>query len=304
MLVRVLGSAAGGGFPQWNCNCRNCDGVRNSTINARPRTQSSIAISGDGTDWVLFNTSPDLLAQLAAFPALQPAREIRDTAIKAIVYIDSQIDHTTGLLMLREGCPHEIYCTDMVYEDLTTGFPLFTMLKHWNGGINRHAIPLDGASFQIEGIDGLSFTAIPVTGKAPPYSPHRHDAHVGDNIGVKVTDAATGKSLFYAPGLGQLTDQTRALMGEVDCLLVDGTFWQEDEMEIVGVGDKTAADMGHLPQSGPGGMIEVLQPMDKPRKILIHINNTNPILDEDSAQRKILADAGIEVSFDGMDIEL
>lgn len=130
MLVRVLGSGAGGGFPQWNCNCPNCDGVRNKTINAKPRTQSSIAISSDGIDWVLFNTSPDLLAQLAAFPKLQPARAIRDTAIKAIVYIDSQIDHTTGLLMLREGCPHEIYCTDMVNEDLTTGFPLFTMLKH------------------------------------------------------------------------------------------------------------------------------------------------------------------------------
>ena len=304
MLVRVLGSAAGGGFPQWNCNCRNCDGVRNSTINAKTRTQSSIAVSADGINWVLFNTSPDLLAQLAAFPALQPARSLRDTAIKGIVYIDSQIDHTTGLLMLREGCPHEIYCTDMVYEDLTTGFPLFTMLKHWNGGINRHAIPLDGESFQIKDIDGLRFTAIPVTGKAPPYSPHRHDAHLGDNIGVKVTDDRSGKSLFYAPGLGQLTDQTRQLMGEVDCLLVDGTFWEEDEMAIVGVGDKTAADMGHLPQSGPGGMIEVLQPMDKPRKILIHINNTNPILDEDSKQRKILQGEGIEISFDGMDIDL
>lgn len=304
MLVRVLGSGAGGGFPQWNCNCPNCDGVRNKTINAKPRTQSSIAISSDGIDWVLFNTSPDLLAQLASFPTLQPARSIRDTAIKAIVYIDSQIDHTTGLLMLREGCPHEIYCTDMVNEDLTTGFPLFTMLKHWNGGINRHPIPLDGSSFHIKGIDGLSFTAIPVSGKAPPYSPHRHDSHIGDNIGVKVTDERSGKNLFYSPGLGQLTAQTAELMSEADCLLVDGTFWRDDEMETVGFDDKKARDIGHLPQSGPGGMIEVLQPMDKPRKVLIHINNTNPILNEDSPQRKILQDEGIEVSFDGMDIEL
>lgn len=253
---------------------------------------------------MLFNTSPDLLAQLAAFPTLQPARALRDTAIKAIVYIDSQIDHTTGLLMLREGCPHEIYCTDMVYEDLTTGFPLFTMLKHWNGGINRHPIPLDGSSFNIAGISGLSFTAIPVTGKAPPYSPHRNDAHIGDNIGIKVTDDSSGKNLFYCPGLGDLTDQTRQLMSEADCLLVDGTFWQEDEMLTTGVGDKRAQDMGHLPQSGENGMISVLKPMDKPRKILIHINNTNPILDEDSEQRKILASEGIEVSFDGMDVEL
>jgi len=304
MFVRVLGSAAGGGFPQWNCNCPNCDGVRNKTINAVTRTQSSIAVSADGIDWVLFNTSPDLLAQLAAFPALQPARAIRDTAIKAIVYIDSQIDHTTGLLMLREGCPHEVYCTDMVYEDLTTGFPLFSMLKHWNGGINRHPIPLNGSSFNIAGINGLSFTAIPVTGKAPPYSPHRNNAHIGDNIGIKVTDESSGKNLFYSPGLGDLTDQTRQLMSEADCLLVDGTFWQEDEMQAVGVGDKRAEDMGHLPQSGKNGMINVLKPMNKPRKILIHINNTNPILDEDSEQRKILASEGIEVSFDGMDVEL
>jgi len=304
MFVRVLGSAAGGGFPQWNCNCPNCDGVRNQTINATPRTQSSIAISANGVDWVLFNTSPDLLAQLAAFPTLQPARALRDTAIKAIVYIDSQIDHTTGLLMLREGCPHEVYCTDMVYEDLSAGFPLFTMLKHWNGGINRHPIPLDGSRFNIAGISGLSFTAIPVTGKAPPYSPHRNDSHIGDNIGIKVTDESSGKSLFYSPGLGDLTDQTRQLMSEADCLLVDGTFWQEDEMLTTGVGDKKAEDMGHLPQSGENGMISVLKPMDKPRKILIHINNTNPILDEDSEQRKILESEGIEVSFDGMDVEL
>ncbi len=304
MQIRVLGSGAGGGFPQWNCNCPNCDGVRNQTINAKSRTQSSIAVSSDGTDWVLFNTSPDLLAQLAAFPALQPARELRDTAIKAILYIDSQIDHTTGLLMLREGCPHEIYCSDMVYEDLTTGFPLFSMLKYWNGGINRHSIPLDGSSFQMQGIEGLSFTAIPVNGKAPPYSPHRNDPHMGDNIGVKVTDERSGKSLFYAPGLGQLTDKTRQLMSEADCLLVDGTFWQEDEMVVVGVGDKLAAEMGHLPQSGAGGMIDVLQQMDKPRKILIHINNTNPILDEDSEQRKVLDAEGIEVSFDGLHVEL
>lgn len=304
MHIRVLGSAAGGGFPQWNCNCPNCHGVRTGSIKATPRTQSSIAVSSNAVDWVLFNTSPDLLAQLAAFPALQPARAIRDTAIKAIVFMDSQIDHTTGLLMLREGCPHEIYCSDMVFEDLSTGFPLFEMLKHWNGGINRHPIPLDGNSFSIAGIENLSFTAIPVTGKAPPYSPHRNDAHVGDNIGIKVTDDVSGKAVFYAPGLGEVTDQTRQLMSEADCLLIDGTFWEEDEMRVVGLGEKKAADMGHLPQSGAGGMLDVLRPMNKPRKILIHINNTNPILNEESEQRQRVLDEGVEVSYDGMEVEL
>lgn len=304
MHIHILGSAAGGGFPQWNCNCRMCRGVRDGSIQATRRTQSSIAVSGNGEDWVLFNTSPDILAQLAAFPALQPGRALRDTAIRAIVFMDSQIDHTTGLLMLREGCPHEVYCSDMVYEDLCSGFPLFPMLKHWNGGLNRHGIPLDGSAFTIDGIDSLEFTAIPVEGKAPPYSPHRHDPHVGDNIGIRVRDTRSGKQLFYAPGLGNLTDDTRRLMEESDCLLVDGTFWQEDEMASVGLGDRKAADMGHLAQSGPGGMIEVLSPMSRPRKILIHINNTNPILDENSEERARLAREGIEVSHDGMDITL
>ena len=304
MFIHVLGSAAGGGFPQWNCNCRMCHGVRNGLINAKPRTQSSIAISGNRMDWVLFNTSPDLLAQLAAFPKLQPARSIRDTAIRGIIYMDSQIDHTTGLLMLREGCPHEIYCSDMVYEDLTTGFPLFRMLEHWNGGINRNSIPLNGDTFTIPAIDGIEFRAIPVKGKAPPYSPHRHDPHTGDNIGIQVIDTRTNKTLFYSPGLGEPTEDTIALMSQSDCLLVDGTFWTEDEMSEVGLGDKKAADMGHLPQSGDEGMIELLKPMKKPRKVLIHINNTNPILDEDSIQRETLKKEGIEVAFDGMELEL
>lgn len=304
MHVHVLGSAAGGGFPQWNCNCRLCHGVRQGTINATPRTQSSIAVSGDGENWVLFNTSPDILAQLQAFPALQPARALRDTAIRAIVFMDSQIDHTTGLLMLREGCPHQVYCSDMVHEDLTTGFPLFNMLKHWNGGIERHGIPLDNTPFTIDGVEGLEFTAIPVNGKAPPYSPHRHDPHPGDNIGILVTDTRSRRTLFYAPGLGQITGTTLDLMTDADCLLVDGTFWREDEMATVGLGNKLAADMGHLPQSGPGGMMDVLRPLKKPRKILIHINNTNPILEEDSPERDQLRQEGIEVAWDGMDIHL
>ena len=307
MLIHVLGSAAGGGFPQWNCNCPNCRGYRSGSINAKARTQSSIAVSQNGVDWALFNTSPDILAQLAAFPAIQPARAVRDTGIKAIIYMDSQIDHTTGLLMLREGCPHQIYCTDMVYEDLTTGFPVFKMLEHWNGGIERHPIEVsenENTSFTIPGIDDIEFSPVPLLSKAPPYSPHRHDPHLGDNIGIRVTDKRTGKNVFYAPGLGELEPHIKELMSESDCLLVDGTFWQENEMSTVGLGTKLAKDMGHLPQSGPGGMIEVLREMEKPRKVLIHINNTNPILDEDSEQRKQLQQEQIEVAFDGMEIEL
>ena len=305
MRIRVLGAAAGGGFPQWNCNCRNCTGVRNGTLRTMARTQSSIAVSGDGTDWVLFNASPDLLAQIKSFPALQPARAIRDTGIRAVALMDGQIDHTTGLLMLREGQqPLQIWCTDMVREDLTTGNPLFTILGHYCG-VNWQRIPTAPDSrFSMTGIESLQFTAVPLKSKAPPYSPHRDNPHEGDNIGMRITDTRSGKQLFYAPGLGEIEPHLKPFLEEADAVLVDGTFWTDDEMIQMGISIKRARDIGHLAQSGEGGMIEVLKPLRASRKVLIHINNTNPILDEDSAERAALTRAGIEVAYDGMDIAL
>lgn len=303
MHVQILGSAAGGGFPQWNCNCRNCDGLRRGTLNAKARTQSSIALSDDGVNWILCNASPDIRTQLEQTPVLQPARAVRDTAIRAIVLMDSQIDHVTGLLTLREGCPHEVWCTDMVHEDLQTGFPLFPMLSHWNGGLQRRRIGL-GEPFRIPACPALEFLPIPLRSAAPPYSPHRKDPHPGDNIGLLVRDTNTGGVLFYAPGLGQPDDGLLATMRDADCLLVDGTLWRDDEMAFAGVGDKLGSEMGHLQQSGPGGMIELLDAQPASRKVLIHINNTNPILDEDSAERAELVAHGIEVAHDGMQIVL
>ncbi len=305
MRIHVLGSGAGGGFPQWNCNCRNCNGVRRGTIKARARTQSSICVSGDGINWVLFNASPDVLKQVQEFPPLQPARAIRDTGIVAIVLIDAQIDHTTGLLMLREGTvKREIYCTDVVKGDLTTGNPLFNILGYYCG-VNHHAVPTDGKnSFAIPGAPNLKFTAVALKSAAPPYSPHRNDPHPGDTIGVLVEDTRNGKKLFYAPGLGEIESHLSPLMEQADCIMVDGTFWTDTEMIDLGLMDKTARDIGHIPQSGPGGMIEELARFPRARRVLIHINNTNPILDEESPQRRELEAAGIEVSYDGMDILL
>jgi len=304
MHIRILGSAAGGGFPQWNCNCRNCRGVRAGTLRAQPRTQSSIALSDDGGEWVLCNASPDIRAQLEAFPALQPARQLRDTAIAGIVLLDSQIDHCTGLLTLREGCPHQVWCTEMVHQDLTTGFPLFNMLSHWNGGLQHRLIELYAEPFTVPACPGLRLTAIALRSSAPPYSPHRGNPHPGDNIGLFIEDLRTGGTLFYAPGLGQVDEQLLGWMRRADCLLVDGTLWRDDEMRVCEVGDKLGSEMGHLPQSGPGGMLEVLDGLSAARKILIHINNTNPILDLDSPERAELDARGIEVAFDGMSIHL
>lgn len=304
MRVRVLGAAAGGGFPQWNCNCRNCAGVRNGSVRAQARTQSSICVSSDGVNWVLFNASPDLLAQIKSFPALQPGRGIRDTGIRAIVLVDGQIDHTTGLLMLREGKPLEIWCSDMVQEDLTTGNPLFKILGHY-AGVNRHRLPIEtGNSFSIDGIEHLRFASVALKSKAPPYSPHRDNPHDGDNVGIQITDTRSGKRLFYAPGLGEIEPHLEPLLREADAVMVDGTFWTDDEMIRLGISKKHAREIGHLPQSGPGGMIDVLTPLRASRKVLIHINNTNPILDEDSAERAQLRAAGIEVAYDGMELTL
>ena len=304
MKVRVLGSAAGGGFPQWNCNCRNCDGLRRGSVRARARTQSSIAASGDGENWVLFNASPDILQQLRETPELQPARSLRDTAIRAIVLIDAQIDHTTGLLMLREHRqPQVLWCTAPVREDLSTGNPLFGVLGHYCG-LDLHEIPLQG-DFSIPGVPGIGFAALPLSSNAPPYSPRRDRPQPGDNIGVTLSCTDSGRRLFYAPGLGEMTPDVWAAMQAADCVLVDGTLWTDDEMIRLGASGKTSRAMGHLPQSGPGGMLEWLEQLPATtRKILIHINNTNPILDEDSPERAELDARGVEVAWDGMVIEL
>ena len=199
MQIHVLGSAAGGGFPQWNCNCRNCRRLREGTLKGRARTQSSITVSGNGVDWVLFNASPDIRQQLASFPPLQPGRAVRDTGICAILVVDSQVDHTTGLVVLREHTEAwDIYCTRVVHDDLTTGYPLLNVLSHFKG-VNWHEVGLDEVPFSIPKADGLLFTAVPLKSEAPPYSPHRHNPVPGNNIGVRVADTATGRNLFYAP---------------------------------------------------------------------------------------------------------
>jgi pyrroloquinoline quinone biosynthesis protein B len=282
-----------------------CAGVRQGSLQAQVRTQSSIAVSTDKIHWVLVNASPDIRTQINTLHHyLQPARALRDTGISAVLLADSQIDHTTGLLILRESKqPLELYCTDSVYEDLTTGFPVLKMLSHYCG-VNRHVLPLDRSALTIPTLKNLQITPVPLHSKAPPYSPHRDNPTEGDNLGFWFEDIQSGGKLFYAPGLGELEAHLRPYFENADCVLVDGTCWTDDEMSRRQVGHKLAREMGHLPQSGEGGMIEWLANFPNTRKILIHINNTNPILEETSAERVELTAAGIEVSFDGMLLEL
>lgn len=304
MQVRVLGAAAGGGFPQWNCNCRNCAGVRSGEVNAVARTQSSIVVSGNGLDWALINASPDILTQIRATSALQPNRSTRDTGIAGVLLMDGQVDHSTGLYMLRErGRPLPLWCADPVYEDLTVGNPILKVLGHYCG-VERHCISLDDQPFTITGVDGVRFSAITLASKAAPYSPHREQSVDGDNMGLTLT-SGSGRRVFYAPGLGARDDRVDAVMRRADVVMVDGTFWTDDEMIRLGFSQKTGRSIGHLPQSGAGGMLEWLDSLPaSTRKILIHINNTNPILDEDSAERRTLTEHGVEVAFDGMLIDI
>ncbi|OUW02737.1 MAG: pyrroloquinoline quinone biosynthesis protein PqqB [Betaproteobacteria bacterium TMED156] len=306
MFIRVLGSAAGGGFPQWNCNCKNCSSVREGKEGFKARTQSSIAVSSNQEDWLLFNASPDILTQLkSAGLRLQPANNVRDSGIKSIVLMDAQIDHTTGLFMLRESSsPLIIYSTKEVKEELTSGNPIFNVLDFYCK-VDWVEIDLNEKGFvNVSKVKDIQLKFMPLKSEAPPFSPFRGKPRSGDNVGVQIIDAYTKKKIFYAPGLGSIEEHLLEPMKESDLLLVDGTFWTDTEMIDNGLSKKLAREMGHNPQSGPGGMIEDLLRISGPRKILIHINNSNPILNENSPERAELVSNEIEVSYDGMEIEV
>ncbi len=303
MKIRVLGSAAGGGFPQWNCNCRNCAALRAGTFHGSARTQSSIAVTGShGADSILVNASPDILTQLRMTPELQPNRSLRDTAIAGIILVDGQVDHTTGLYMLRESVrPLSLWCTDSTYADLTQGNPVIGVLAHFCG-VDRHRIDL-GGDFAVDSVAQVRWRALPVASKPAPYSPNRDAPVSGDNLALVITDEISGRSVVYAPGLAAIDDDLWRAMRSASCVMVDGTFWTDDEMVQLGISRKRARDIGHLPQSGPDGMLEWLERLPaETRKILIHINNTNPILDESSAEASALRERGVEVARDGMEI--
>jgi pyrroloquinoline quinone biosynthesis protein B len=218
--------------------------------------------------------------------------------------MDAQIDHVTGLLMLRESKVRlPIYCSARVKADLTSGFPIFNILEHYCG-VDWHEVKPEGSSFTIAGIENIEFAPFALTSKAPPYSPHRANPAPGDNLGLVIRNTRSGKQALYAPGLGVIEPPVEKAMREAALILVDGTTWTDDEMSRRGVGKKLASEMGHLYQSGVGGMLEVLSAYPNARRVLIHINNTNPILVEDGPERAMVAAAGVEVAQDGMVFEL
>jgi pyrroloquinoline quinone biosynthesis protein B len=268
--VRVLGSAAGGGYPQWNCRCRVCEAARAGE--SRPRTQSSLAIRGDDGPWFLVNASPDLRQQLET---LERPDGVRAPPVAGVLLTDAEIDHTAGLLLMRESAtPIPVYGDAGIKGALSE--TLLRMLQRFSG-VDWRALPLEGSSLVVE-----------------PFE-------VSDRqTGFAFRDS--GGTVTYVPGLSRLDDDVVDRLAASDVVLVDGTFWQDDDLARLGISDRTARDMGHVPLTE--GTLAMLAGLEQSRKILVHINNTNPILLEDSPERAEVVRAGVEVAYDGLEVEL
>lgn len=295
--VRVLGAAAGGGFPQWNCNCPQCRAVRDGSRPCRSRTQSSVAVSADYRRWFLLNASPDVRAQIESFPPLHP-RGLRDSPLQAVLLTDAELDHTLGLLLLREADRLEVHATAAVHETLLEGTSLLQTLGAYTDVEWRTV----ATGKEVSLADGLSYRAFGVpTSKRARFGTERREDGV---VGYRITDGRTGRSLVYLPGVQESTASMLAHLEGCTCLLFDGTCWQDDELIRLGIAGKTSRGMGHLPIGGADGSLKRLAPLPIEHKIYIHINNTNPILIEGSPERRIVEESGLEVAEDGLELEI
>jgi pyrroloquinoline quinone biosynthesis protein B len=296
MWLRVLGSAAGGGYPQWNCSCPTCRAIRDGSRPTRARTQSSIAASPDGRRWFLFNASPDIRTQFEAFPGMHPG-DGRATPLEAVLLTDAEIDHTLGLLLLREGRGIQLHATAATHATLREGTGFLNTLERFCP-VDWHLV-LPG---QEVSLGGISYRAFDV----PTAKHDRFGSGTGQGrvVGYRLTDESTGRVAVYLPGVQELTPAVRDELDGIDCLFVDGTTWHDDELIRLGLAEKTARDMGHLAIGGPGGSLELLSPLPIERKIYIHINNTNPILLEDAPERRLVTEGGMDVAYDGLEVEV
>jgi pyrroloquinoline quinone biosynthesis protein B len=306
MRIRLLGTAAGGGVPQWNCNCVVCRLARTGNGQVHPRTQSSVAISADGQRWFLLNASPDIRAQIENFSPLCPGgNKMRHSPIEGVLLTNADLDHSLGLLLLREGEKLRVHATEAVRIALTAGISIAPTLDFFSGSewIEPPATPepllnRDGSA------SGMSYEAIPLSGKPPRFMKGKAVPSATNTVGYRITDERTGRRLLFLPDVAEVSENISQLFPECDALLFDGTFWSENEMSERRVGTLPAADMGHLPISGEKGSLNVLAKLRIKHKIYTHINNTNPILIEDSPECAAVKAAGCVVGRDGMEIEI
>lgn len=299
MHALILGSAAGGGLPQWNCRCPICALARAEPSRVRPRTQSSIAVSPDGVDWLLVNASPDIRQQLFDNPVMHPREGLRHSPIRAVLLTNGDVDHVAGLLTLREGQPYTLYGTLGILDSVNANRVFDVMAE---GVVAREAIML-GARF--EPLPGLAVTLFSVPGKVPLWledATMEIGAETESTVGAMIE--AGGRRLAYIPGCARITDDLKARIAGVDALLFDGTVLHDDDMIRAGVGTKTGWRMGHVPMRGDGGSIAGLHDVATGRRVFVHVNNTNPVLIEDSAERAAVEADGWTVAHDGMALSL
>jgi pyrroloquinoline quinone biosynthesis protein B len=310
MRVKVLGSAAGGGFPQWNCACSNCSRLRAGVLKGRARTQAQLAISASPSAWVLLNASPDLRQQIAHDPEFAPNGTLRSTPIAAIILTCADVDCVLGLLHLREFQPLRIYSTFSVRRVLTEENTLFRTLERSNPPIQWETLPLNqSVEICLPGLGSanskLLCQAVSLGADFPDYVSERLRQRLRKEEAVAGLELIQNeKRLFYAPSLPGSSENWKRCVSESDLALLDGTFWTDDELIKIHGAGKTAKSMGHLPLSGPGGLLELSPAAGRARRVLIHLNNTNPVLDEESAASHAVRDAGWEVAYDGMEFNL
>ena len=305
MRIRVLGAAAGGGFPQWNCGCPNCRGIREGTLRGRGRSQESVAISADGESWFLLNASPEVRAQIEGFPPLHPQKP-RHSPIAGIVLTNGDLDHCLGLLSLRESHPLAVYATEAVERGFTEGNSLYRTLERFEGQCTWRRLALGretGLTLTNGQRSGLTITAIAAPGKPPVHLERAASKSPEENIGVVIRDERGGKSVAYFSAAGGVTAPIVEAARAADCTFFDGTFWSETELIDLELGTKRAADMAHVPIGGPTGSLGALRDVSR-RRIYIHINNTNPILRDDSPEAAAVRAAGWEIAEDGLEIAL
>ena len=303
----VLGAAAGGGFPQWNSNAPACRAARYDGGRARARTQASVAVSANERDWFLLNASPDLRLQIEAAPVLHPRDGLRSSPIAGAIVAGGDVDAIAGLLHLRERHRLSVYAPRQVLQVLAAN-PIFGVLApEYVERVElplESVVPLAGSS----GASGLSVRAFAVPGKVPLYLEEGGRdpglSETGDAVGLELIDTRDGGNFFFVPGCAVVTEALRRRLRDAALVFFDGTLWRDDEMISAGVGDKTGRRMGHISMSGAEGAIATLADLGVKRRIFIHINNSNPVLLEDSAERRAAEAAGWEIAYDGMEVRL
>ena len=303
MRVKILGAAAGGGFPQWNCRCSNCRRLRQGSFQGTPRTQAQLAFSADDRNWYLVNASPDLRAQIESTPDLQPQEAQRHSPVRAVILTCAELDQVLGLLLLRESQTLRVYATRAVRRILLEDNSMFGMLRRYPGQVSWCDM-LPGEPIEIDPRIRCAPLALP--GGYPFYvgGSRLAQSPPGEAVLALLLESSDGGKLAYFPGAPRVEEAWLPWMEQSDVLLFDGTFWTDDELiEVQGSG-RTARQMGHLPVSGAGGALERLAGLRHPRKLFIHVNNTNPILDEESPAYRQVRDAGWDVARDAMEFAL